>query len=118
MDVIVEKKINFNNTNIYFALIKLHKGYILLISDNEKFGLGSISFSTPPLNEATKSTSSAYQLFGVEHSLLSKMIAEKASYSLKQPVVLFLFLKEREKEKELVKSIMTTLNEILNEVSQ
>lgn len=117
MDIVAEKKTNSNGIVIYFTLIKLYKGYILLISDQENYGLGSISLSTPPLNDALKSISSAYQLFGVEHSLLSKMIVERASYFLKEPVVLFLFLKAREKEEDLIKPIIKTLNELLSEVS-
>jgi hypothetical protein len=115
MNIIAEKKIKLDLITIYFTLVKLYRGYILLISDHEEFGLGSISLSTPPINEALKSTSVSYQLFGMEHNLLSKMIVEKASYNLNEPVVLLLFLKEREKEKELIRPIMNGLQEILIE---
>jgi len=43
------------------------------------------------------------------------MIVEKAASNLKEPVILLFFLKEKEKEKELIKPIITLLNQILEE---
>ena len=115
MNIIAEKNVKIDNITIYLTLVKLYRGYVLFISDQVNFGLGSITLSTPPLNDVLKSTSVAYQLFGMEHNLLSKMIVEKAANYLKEPVILFFFLKEREKEKELIKPIITLLNQILEE---
>lgn len=115
MNIIAEKNVTLDQITIYLVLIKLYRGYILLISDQVDFGLGSITLSTPPINEYIKSTSISYQLFGMEHNLLSKMIVEKAASYLKEPVILLLFLKEKEKEKELIKPIITLLNQILEE---
>ncbi len=115
MNIIAEKNIQIDNITIYLTLVKLYRGYVLFISDQVNFGLGSITLSTPPLNDVLKSTSVSYQLFGLEHNLLSKMIVEKAASNLKEPVILLFFLKEKEKEKELIKPIITLLNQILEE---
>ncbi len=115
MNIIAEKNIQIDNITIYLTLVKLYRGYVLFISDQVNFGLGSITLSTPPLNDVLKSTSVSYQLFGMEHNLLSKMIVEKAASYLKEPVILLFFLKGKEMENKLIKPIITLLNQILEE---
>ena len=114
MKLLINKNIDVDGIVIYISLYKLHKSFLLLISDQENMGIGSVTMASPPITEGLKSTVASYRLFGVEKKLLSTIIAEKASSVLKAPVLLLLFLKIKKKEEELVKPLVDSLKEILS----
>jgi hypothetical protein len=88
----------------------------MLISDQKEMGIGNVTLGNPPMTEGLKSISASYSLFGVDKKLLSTIISEKASLILKKPVLLLLFLKDRTKEEEIAKPLMSFLDEILTEL--
>ncbi|MFX0057256.1 MAG: hypothetical protein ACFE85_05565 [Candidatus Hodarchaeota archaeon] len=114
MKPIIEKETVIEKITIYITLFKLHKSYLLLISDQENLGIGDVTLGTPPIIKDLKSSSSSYHLFGLNKKLLSNIIAEKAASILKLPVLLLLFLKTKVDEKEIIKPLVKSLNEMLN----
>ncbi|MFX1395167.1 MAG: hypothetical protein ACFFAH_16610 [Promethearchaeota archaeon] len=116
MKSLADKHIEIDKTMIYLTLFKLHKSYLLMISDQKDMGIGSVTLASPPLVEGLKSTAASYNLFGVDQKLLSTIISEKASKILKAPVLLLLFLKIKKKEEEIAKQLMKFLNEILTDI--
>ncbi|MFX1394979.1 MAG: hypothetical protein ACFFAH_15605 [Promethearchaeota archaeon] len=116
MKSLADKHIEIDNTMIYLTLFKLHKSYLLLISDQKDMGIGSVTLASPPLVEGLKSTAASYNLFGVDQKLLSTIISEKASKILKAPVLLLLFLKIKKKEEEIAKELMKFLNKVLTDI--
>ena len=116
MKNLIERDITIEDIKIYLTLFKLHKSYILLISDQKDMGIGSVTLASPPLIEGLKSTAASYNLFGVNKKLLSTIISEKASNILKAPVLLLLFLKIKKKEDEIAKPLIKFLNEILKNI--
>ncbi len=116
MRCIAEKSLKLKEITIQLTLFKMHKSYLLLISDQIEMGIGSVTLGSPPLIEGLKSTSASYNLFGVNKKLLSKIISEFSSNILKLPVLLLLFLKVNKKEEEIAKPLMKFLNEVLREV--
>ena len=113
MKNLIDKNLNIDNLTIFLSLIKLHKSYLLLISDQRDMGIGSVTLASPPLIEGLKSTAASYNLFGVEKKLLSTIISERASNILKAPVLLLLFLKSKIKEEDIAKPIIEFLNSTL-----
>lgn len=113
MKCLVEKNFVFDEITFYFSLFKMHKSYLLLISDQEEMGIGSVTLGSPPLIDGLKSATSSYNLFGVNKKLLSTILSERASHLLKSPVLLLLFLKIKKTEEELAKPLVNFLNEIL-----
>ncbi len=113
---LVKKDFLIDNLKIYFVLFKLHNSYLLLISDQKEMGIGNVTLGSPPLTEGLKSITASYSLFGVDKKLLSTIISEKASHILKKPVLLLLFLRDRNKEEEIAKPLMSFLNEILTKL--
>jgi hypothetical protein len=107
-----------DDIKIYIVLFKLYKSYLLLISDQKEMGIGNITLGTPPIIEGLKSVSASYSLFGLDKKLLSTIISEKASHILKSPVLLLLFLRDRDKDTEIAKPLLNYLNEILLEISK
>jgi hypothetical protein len=111
MKPIIEKSLEMEDFTLYLTLFKLHKSYLLLISDQEELGIGNATLGSPPMIEGLKSTSASYQLFGFNKKLLSKIIAERASYLL-----LLLFLKTKKDENEIAKPLVNFLNEVLSDI--
>ena len=118
MKLLVERDKEIDNFTVFLALFELHKSYLLLISDQKEMGIGSVTIGSPPMIEGLKATSASYTLFGVYEKLLSTIIAEKASYILKAPVLLMLFLKSKKEEETFIKPLVNFVDEILNEVLQ
>ncbi len=103
---------------IYLILFRLHKSYLLLISDQEQMGIGSVTLGSPPTVEGLKSTSASYNLFGIGKKLLSTIINERASHLLKKPVLLMLFIKNKMKEEDLAKPLVNFMNEVLLKIEE
>lgn len=118
MKLLVEKSKELEDFTVFLALYELHKSYLLLISDQKEMGIGSVTLGSPPTIEGFKATSATYTLFGVYEKLLSTIIAEKASFLLKAPVLLMLFLKLKKKEEDIAKPLVNFLDEILSEVAK
>ncbi len=116
MKLLIEKNHKIDDLIIFLKIFRLHKSYLLLISDQKEMGIGSVTLGSPPIVAGLKSNVASYNLFGVNKKLLSTIIAEKASFTLKAPVLLLLFLKLKKKEEDLAKPIITFLNEILTEI--
>ncbi len=116
MKLLAEKCKDFDDFSIYITLFKLYKSYLLLISDQKEMGLGNVSLGNPPIINGLKSLSASYKLFGINKKLLSTIIVERASYLLKAPVLLLLFIKMKKKEEDIVKFIVTFLNDILTKL--
>jgi hypothetical protein len=116
MKPIIEKELVIEHITIYISLFKLHRSFLLLISDQEDLGIGNVTLGTPPLIKDLKSSTSSYNLFGLDRQLLSNIIAERVSSLLKAPILLLLFIKNKVEEREIAKPLVKFLNEILNEI--
>ncbi len=118
MKIIAEESIKIDDITINLNLFQLYKSFLLLISDQPNMGIGSITLGSPPVVEGLKSLTTSYNLFGVNKKLLSTIIAERASNMLKAPVLLLLFIKNKKNEEEIVKPLVTFLNNTLEKVNK
>lgn len=116
MKLLAERSIEINDNIIYLNLFKLFKSFLLLISDQQDLGIGNVTLGSPPVVEGIRSPTASYNLFGMNSKLLSTIIAEKASKVLEAPVLLLLFLRNREKEEDIIKPLVNFINEVLDEV--
>ncbi|MFX1345367.1 MAG: hypothetical protein ACFFBC_06910 [Promethearchaeota archaeon] len=116
MKLLAEQNIEFDDNTIYLNLFKLYKSFLLLISDQEDLGIGNVTLGSPPVIKGIKSPTASYNLFGMNSKLLSTIIAEKASKVLEAPVLLLLFLKNKQKEEDIIKPLVNFINEVLDEV--
>jgi len=118
MKIIAEENINIEDIPFYLKLFKLHKSFLLLISDQPNMGIGSITLGSPPISEGLKSLTTSYNLFGVNKKLMSTIIAERASNILKAPVLLLLFVKSKKNEEEIIKPLVKFLNDTLENLNE
>jgi len=118
MKPIVEKTKQIDNILLHISIFKLMKSYLVLISDEEEMGIGTVTLGIPPVIENMKSSSASHQIVGVQSKILSKIIVEKISSDLNEPALLLLFLKHVKEDKEVSKPLMELLKEALDEISQ
>ncbi len=118
MKPLIEKQKKIDNIFLYLSIFKLAKSYLALISDEVDMGIGTVTLGIPSLIENMKISSASHQIFGVQSKILSKIIVEKMSSDLKEPVLLLLFLKHFKDDKKVTKPLMELLKEALLEISQ
>ena len=118
MKLIGENIFEIENVKIFFKIYKLQNSYLLLISDQEEMGIGNVTLGSPINIKGIKSSSSSYQLFGVQRKLLNKVITEKASAYLNAPVLLLLFLKTVENEQDITPGLMKIINNTLADLKE
>ena len=118
MKPLIEKQKKIDNICLHISIFKLAKSYLLLISDEEGMGIGTVTLGIPSIIENMKMSSASHQIFGVQSKILSKIIVEKMSSDLKEPVLLLLFLKHIKEDQEVIKPLMDLLKEALIEISQ
>ena len=118
MKILAEDSIKIEDITVYLNLFKLHKSFLLLISDHPDMGIGNVTLGSPPIIEGIKSPTASYNLFGMNTKLLSTIIAERTSNNLKAPVLLLLFLKSKKNDEEIIKSIVNFLNKVLKDISE
>jgi len=118
MKPLIEKQKKIDNICLHISIFKLVKSYLLLISDEEGMGIGTVTLGIPSIIENMKMSSASHQIFGVQSKILSKIIVEKMSSDLKEPVLLLLFLKHIKEDQEVIKPLMDLLKEALIEISQ
>lgn len=116
MRLLIEKEELIEETKIYLKIFKLFKSYLILISDQEQMGIGNVTLASPPLIKGMKSTSTSYKLFGVEEELVSTIIAEKSSYILNAPVLLFTFITSKKVIRNNIKHLVDFLNNALHNI--
>ena len=115
MKLLADKNIKVDDAIIYINLFKLYKSFLLLISDQPDMGIGNVTLSSLSSIDGIKSPTASYSLFGMDTNLLSTIIAEKATKTLKAPVLLLLFLKNIKTDEAIIKSLVNFLNKIFEE---
>ncbi|MFX0060368.1 MAG: hypothetical protein ACFE8J_18885 [Candidatus Heimdallarchaeota archaeon] len=118
MELLVEQEELIRDIRFFFKVFKLFKSYLILLSDQKEMGIGDVTLASPPTIEGIKSTSSSYKLFGVGDDLLSTIIAERSSFILNAPVLLMIFIKNKEEKESLVKLITEFVNRSLETIKK
>jgi hypothetical protein len=116
MKPLIEKSKLLDKIKVYVSIFKLYKSYLVLISDQESMGIGSVTLGIPPIIENVKVSAATHQLFGIRQKILSNIIVERISSFFNAPVLLLLFLKSISDDKEIVKPLISFLKEILDEI--
>ena len=100
------------------AIYQLEKSYLLLVTDQPQFGIGTVSLSAPPSIPGTGAVSAPFSLFGLKHNTLAGLAGRIASQKLNLPVLTLLFIKQDEQgalKQELV--MKTTMESVLGAIN-
>ncbi len=118
MKLLAKENIKIEDITVYLNLFKLHKSFLLLISDQPSMGIGNVTLGSPPIIEGIRAPTASYNLFGMNTKMLSTIIAERASNILKTPVLLLLFLKSKKDDEEIIKPLVNFLNKVLKKITE
>ncbi|MHA1734201.1 MAG: hypothetical protein ACTSU5_19865 [Promethearchaeota archaeon] len=99
-----------------FGLVRLANSFVLLVTDQEMFDLGTVVLAAPPQSFQVKPVASSYPLFGLKQNQLAGLLSKRASVILKAPVLTILFVKEARRPVELAKFLARELGELLSSV--
>ena len=116
MKLIIERSKQLDRIMLFISIFKLHKSYLVLISDQETMGIGNVTLGIPPTIEGMKVSAATHQLFGIQQKILSNIIVEKISSFFNAPVLLLLFLKSVSDNHEISKPLSLFLNEVLTDI--
>ena len=116
LKLLVEREKIIDDSVIYGKIFKLHKSYLIMISDHKEMGIGNVLLSNPPTIEGIKASVASYELFGLGNDMISKIMVERAASYLKSSVLLLFFMKARKSEDSFLKALMTFVNDILKEI--
>ena len=84
------------------AFISLQNSFLLLVTDQPEFGIGTVTLSAPPSGVMTKATSSPFNIFGMKNTMLSGLIGKTTSKMLKKPILSLILIKEAGLKQDLV----------------
>ncbi len=117
LKLLVERERIIDDSVIYGKIFKLHKSYLIMISDHKEMGIGNVLLSNPPTIEGIKASVASYELFGLGNDMISKIMVERAASYLKTSVLLLFFMKARKSEDSFLKALMAFVNDILKEIN-
>ena len=101
------------------TFLKLQNSYLLLVSDQPEFGIGTVTLSAPPSGISSEASSSPFNIFGMKNNILANLIGRNASKSLKVPVLSLVLIKESTlKPEQRMKVIMQAVTKAINEVEE
>lgn len=116
LKLLVDKERIIDDKMIYSKIFKLHRSYLIMISDHKEMGIGNVLLGNPPTIEGVKSSVASYELFGLGNDMISKIMVERAASYLKTSVLLLFFIKTRKFNDEFIKKVITFLNDTLKEI--
>ncbi|MCF2139035.1 MAG: hypothetical protein K9W44_03150 [Candidatus Lokiarchaeota archaeon] len=99
---IIEKK----GIRITVVIYNLHNGYLMLITDQDTFGLGTLSISIPPNEINDRSIGTPLSTFGLKYTTLTNIIGKRASKMLGKPVLTMLSLQEHDIPLKILQKIV------------
>jgi len=117
MKLIKEDSVQIDEIVFYLEIYKLHKSYLITLSNKKEMGIGDVTLGTPSKIEGVKSTSSTFNLFGMHNDLISSVIAKKSAFLLNKPVLILFFCTTEIEENLIIKPLISFLNKNLNELS-
>jgi hypothetical protein len=123
LNILAESVSVKENYTVQSCVISLDKGYLILITDQENFGIGHVILSSPPTIEGTRAISTPSPLFGLslKRDTLSKMISELSAKKLKKPCLVLFHIKGMERKdlfvsKCVVESVKKALDIALDKI--
>ena len=102
-----EHSASYKDFTVYARFVTLANGYLLLVTDQAEYGIGTIALSTPPSGITKQAISSPFNLFGLKHSLLANLLGKTASKHLKKPVMTMILIKNSIIKPKIVTQITT-----------
>ena len=96
------------------AFMKLDRSYLLLVTDQTDYGIGTVTLSSPPTTPHLGATSAPFSLFGLKNNMLANLIGKAASKHLHSPVLSLILIKATQLKPEMI--IRTAMDAVLQAI--
>lgn len=117
--ILSEALANYDSFSISISIIALKNSYMILATDQDEFGIGTLILSSPPSIEGTGAVSSPFTLFGLKNNIIANLMGKTASKKLKKPVLTLLLIKEEQLKQEIImKTVMDALLEAIKKMPE
>jgi hypothetical protein len=117
--IISEGTAKFEEYSLKASLIALDNSFLLLISDQPLFGIGTVNLTIPPSQINPTATNAPFILYGMKNPLLTNVIGKTASTRLKLPVISFIYIKNDIIKPEIIlKTAILALNQAIERIEQ
>ncbi len=119
IDALVEESVHWPelDLNVKFGIARVGKSYLLFVTDQADYDLGTIILTAPPQSYQLKPVATNYPLFGLQQNQLGSVLGKRAAMALKSPVLTLLLVKETRKPVELAKFLVKALGDILKQIT-
>ena len=110
LKVIGEGAAEHENFQVAVCIVELLKSYMILVTDQLEFGIGTISLAAPS-NDIFKTTSSSpFNIFGFKNNTLANLVSKTASGKLKLHILSMILIKEEKlKPKFITEKVIEAL---------
>lgn len=117
--ILSEALANYDSFSISISIIALKNSFMILATDQDEFGIGTLILSSPPSIEGTGAVSSPFTLFGLKNNIIANLVGKTASKKLKKPVLTLLLIKEEQLKQEIImKTVMDALLEAIKKMPE
>ena len=117
LNILAESVFVKENYSVQSCVISLDNGFLILITDQENFGIGNVILSSPPTIEGVKAISAPAPLFGLslKRDTLSKMISELSAKKMKKPCLVLFHIKGMERKDLFIsKCVVESVKKVLD----
>ncbi len=118
LNIIATSEVSHGDFSISSSLIRLKHSYLLFVTDQDEFGLGTITLASQPSEVHTGSSSNPFNFFGIKNNMLANIVSKTASKTLKAPVMVMLLIKETKlKQKRINQLVIKNIKQLLEELN-
>jgi hypothetical protein len=116
--ILSEKSASHDEFTVFGQIMQLHHSYLLMITDQEMYGLGTVSLAAPPTGINSRAISSPFNLFGMKNTLLANLLGKTVSKHLKKPVLGLILIKSNVKPKIIMETCSKVVALLLKEIKE
>ena len=102
IEVVGQGEASYSEYTIKATIIRLQKSFLLLVSDQPEFGIGTVTLSAPPAMSGLDAASSPFNIFGMKNNLLANLLGKMASKHLNSPVLSLVFILDEKLKPEII----------------
>ncbi len=118
LNILSEGTASYNLWNVSAAIVELYQSYLVLITDQEKYGIGTVTLSSPPVLEGTGVMNAPFPIFGLKNTLLAGIVGKMAGQKLKHPILSLILIKETNLKAEIImKTVVDALQQALEKLN-
>jgi hypothetical protein len=102
IEVVGQGDASYGEYTIKATIVRLQNSFLLLVSDQPEYGIGTVTLSAPPTMSGLDAASSPFNIFGMKNNLLANLLGKMASKHLISPVLSLIFILDEKLKPEII----------------